>query len=292
LTLPASTTITKSDNSNFNFQNFVTQDKTTLVQQSFISSKAAVKVGVVDTRINFSNVATLSLNVDSSYNGTLMHVFYQNDDETDWHPHTTCTITAGLCSFTTTHATTYTVNGDGNMIGETGTNVNATVAENISLDCNSTLPLGTLTPGTPVEAQITCTTTTNANGGYDLSVKRDDSTATLEHATDSSTHITDKTDWNATTPNSQVWSGTGLGFRIKELGTTASLYNNTWWGDDDTISEALFAGFPTNYINIAASSSYSATDTNVVIGAKLDVPTAQRSAVYSGTVTFQVVSKP
>ncbi|NTV40962.1 MAG: hypothetical protein HGA61_01685 [Candidatus Moranbacteria bacterium] len=171
------------------------------------------------------------------------------------------------------------------------TTISTTVLETISVTCGATLALGNLTAGTPVSNTATCTTTTNANGGYDLAVKRDDADTTIDQTTDATTNITDKTAWNSSTPNGATWTGTGLGFRVNQTGTTAALYNSTWWGAND-VAAALFAGFPPSYTNIASTSTYSSTATDVVIQARVDVSGTQKSGAYNGTVTFQGTSKP
>lgn len=163
-----------------------------------------------------------------------------------------------------------------------------TVAQNITLNCGADVNLGTLTPGTPVNGTSTCTTTTNAESGYDLAVKRDDVDTTMDHTTDAATNITDKTAWTPGTPNAVAWSGTGLGFRVAVSGTTAT-HNSTWWGTD---ASPLFAGFPSAYATIMDHDSYSATSTAVVVAYRVDVPGTQRSGSYNGMITYQATTKP
>lgn len=163
-----------------------------------------------------------------------------------------------------------------------------TVAQNISLNCGADVNLGTLTPGTPVNGTSTCTTTTNAESGYDLAVRRDDGDTTMDHTTDAATNITDKTAWTPGTPNAAAWTGTGLGFRVAVSGTTAT-HNQTWWGTD---ASPLFAGFPSTYATIMDHDSYSATSTAVVVAYRVDVPGTQRSGSYNGTITYQATTKP
>ena len=170
-------------------------------------------------------------------------------------------------------------------------NLDVTVAETISLSCGTDVSLGTLTPGTPVSGSTVCTTTTNANGGYDFAVKRDDADTTMDHSTDSSTNITDKTDWDRATPNAAAYSGTGLAFSV--FASTATK-NTTWWGtgaachDEDN----LYAGFPTSYTNVMEHASYSSGSTTTSICYRVDVPATQKSGSYTGSVTYQVTTKP
>ena len=166
-----------------------------------------------------------------------------------------------------------------------------TVAETISLNCGADVNLGTLTPGTPVSASSICTTTTNANGGYDVAVKRDDADTTMDHSTDATSNITDKTAWNRTTPNAVAYSSTGLGFSV--FASTATK-NTTWWGTGIACHDAsnLYAGFPTAYTNIMEHASYSSGSTTTSICYRVDVPSTQKSGVYNGSITYQVTSKP
>jgi hypothetical protein len=171
--------------------------------------------------------------------------------------------------------------------------ITTTVADTISVSCSPlTIALGTLTPGAPVSGTTTCTTTTNANNGYNLAATRDDADTTLDKVSDATVNISDKTAWTSGTPNGATWSATGLGFRVKQTGTTAALYNSTWWGSDDTAPNAKYAGFPNGYQDIAQEASYSASSTAVVVETKLDVPSTQKSGAYDGTVTFQATSTP
>jgi hypothetical protein len=172
------------------------------------------------------------------------------------------------------------------------TTISTTVQEALSLSCGTTAPLGNLIAGTAVTTSSSCSTTTNGAGGYELSVKRDDADTTIDLSTDASTNIPDKTAWTSATPNSYIWSGTGLAFRVVQTGTDSNAYSSTWWGSDDTAPNAKFAGFPNAYDKIAVDTVYSSSASTVVIGYKLDVSAGQKSGAYDGTVTFQSVSKP
>ena len=169
-----------------------------------------------------------------------------------------------------------------------------TVAEVISLDCGADVNFGTLTPATPVTGSSTCTVTTNANGGYNLKVKRDNSDYTMKHSAfgTNGAYITDKTAWDPTgSGNAAVWGTTGLGFTLYSSTATKS---TTWWGAGTTETDAAnkYAGMPLAYANVMIHTAYSSGSTTNSIGYKLDVPTTQRSGVYSGSVTYQVTTTP
>jgi hypothetical protein len=167
------------------------------------------------------------------------------------------------------------------------------VADTISVSCSpTTVALGTITPGNPIYSSNVCTTTTNANLGYNLAVKRDDSDTTLDKVSDASVNITDKTSWNPTgSGNAATWSGTGLGFSVYASTATKS---TTWWGTGTACDDSnnKYAGFPTAYADIMEHGSYSSGSTTTSICYKLDVPSTQKSGAYDGTVTFQATSTP
>lgn len=173
--------------------------------------------------------------------------------------------------------------------------ITTTVAETIALSCTTPVALGTLTPGTPVYNSNVCTTTTNADGGYNLAVKRDDADTTMDKTDDATVNITDKTAWDPTantgSGNATTWAGTGLGFGVFASTATKS---TTWWGSGSACDDASnkYAGFPTAYANIMEHTSYSSSSTTTSVCYKLDVATTQRSGSYDGTVTFQATSLP
>ena len=167
-------------------------------------------------------------------------------------------------------------------------NVTTSVQGEMTFSCGSTVALGNITAGTPATGSVTCTTTTNNATGYTLAIKNDNSPTLSDGA---GTTIADKTAWNSTTPNSAVWGGTGLGFRVAKTGTTA-IHSDTWWGADDTLANALYAGLPTSYQNILNQSAYSAGSTDTIVAMKLDVPSTQKTGNYSGTVTVQTTVNP
>ena len=167
-------------------------------------------------------------------------------------------------------------------------NVTASVQGEMTFSCGSAVALGSVVPGTPVTGSVTCTTSTNNSTGYNLAIKNDKS-PTLDDG--AGTSIADKTAWTKASPNGVVWSATGLGFRVAQTGTTAT-YSSTWWGSDDTVTNAKFAGLPTSYQNIMEQGSYSSDSTDTVIAMKLDVPSTQKTGSYSGSVTLQSTVNP
>lgn len=170
-----------------------------------------------------------------------------------------------------------------------------TVAQNITLNCGADVNLGTLTPGTPVTGNSTCTVTTNAESGYDLAVRRDDADTTMDRTASAADNITDKTAWDPTASsgngNAAAYSGTGLGFGV--LSSTGTK-NTTWWGTGAACTDATqkYAGFPTSYTLIMDHDNYDSSSTNTVVCYEVDVPGTQRSGAYDGTITYQATTKP
>lgn len=169
------------------------------------------------------------------------------------------------------------------------------VQEILSLDCGADVDLGALTPGTPVTGETICGAITNANGGYTLAVKRDNATgATMKKDTDAQVIIADKAAWTPGTPNSAVYSGTGLGFTVFVSDSTK---NTTWWGTGsnaiDTGGLNKYAGFDTAQTDIMVHTVFtSGLVEHTSIGYKLDVPSTQKSGAYSGSITYQVTTTP
>lgn len=161
------------------------------------------------------------------------------------------------------------------------------VASAIDISCPDPAAFGTLTAGTPEVVTATCTATSNGASGYVLQIKKDNATT----LTSGGNSITDKTAWDSGTPNSALWTGTGLGFRVMQTGTDEG-YSTAWWGNDDTAPNALYAGLPATYATILNDTTYSASPTETVIEFKVDVPPSQATGTYTGTVTFQGTVNP
>jgi len=113
-----------------------------------------------------------------------LDVLSQLEGSSTWNNHTTCTVTNSICTFTTNHATTYIVNGDGTISGYQDIDINVEVQETLSLDCydkdagtgDTTVTLGTstspgvVTAGIPAVGTSSCDVTTNDDQGYYLSL--------------------------------------------------------------------------------------------------------------------------
>ena len=148
-------------------------------------------------------------------------------------------------------------------------------AINLTVD-SSTVNLGTITPGTPVEGQSVLTVTTDSWGGYDLKVNEDHN---MTH-TDAVTTISD---YSCTIASPCLWSGVGLGFTIKSgTGVDAK------WGTNPTYKYAYFPGTSTNF---HSKTGFSSGGDATTIGYKVDTAASQKSGQYSSMITYTALTK-
>lgn len=154
--------------------------------------------------------------------------------------------------------------------------VNTTIT--LVLDSN-TKSLGTLTPGTPVEAITTMDVTTDAANGYSLAAN---------YSGQMSSGVYDIDDFSGTIASPAAWSGNcptnsqcGFGFTVS-AGTNVEAK----WG-----SGANYAGFPGAATEIHQKTGYTggASDTTSV-RYRADVLNTQASGAYQTTVTYTVTA--
>jgi hypothetical protein len=168
---------------------------------------------------------------------------------------------------------------------------------NVTID-TTTVSFPSLLPGSPVSTTNNLTVTTNNSSGFNVSANRSDAVNTLSLNADNTVHILDKTDWvqpgsTSTIGNANVYSGTGLAFRVRKTGTDAPDYLSAWWGADDTSLNALYAGIPSaSSQEIVYRGSSAISGTNMLVEYKLDVPSNQRGGPYSGTIVYTIVVNP
>ena len=177
-------------------------------------------------------------------------------------------------------------------------NISATINENLTLDCGTSVDLdnGTmLIPGIAQTNITTCAVTTNDEQGYDLQLTNDRGLDnTLYHTVQSGTsdgQVQDKTPWNFTVPNAQTFTGTGLAFGI--LSSTATK-NESWWGTGATCDDTnqFYAGIPHTNTTILEHPIYSNVSTNTDICYQINVPSTQIAGEYTGSVTYTATGRP
>jgi concanavalin A-like lectin/glucanase superfamily protein len=314
---PTNTVITESLNGNFNFENFITQNTLNEERGDHPNAVGAVRLGIPNENLTFSNDITMEITVSEAYNDMELEVLSQLEGEVTWNTHTTCTVTNGICTFTTNHATTYIVNGDGTISGIDDLNLNVEVNATLSMDCydkdgvtgDYDVILGTIAnpgiviAGTPAVGQSTCIVTTNDTQGYYLSMINDNgaSNTTLVHSNNTD-EIPDLTQFNETTKVTESWNAPttkGLGFSVTQFpqaDTTNNTFNNVWTTSGNLCEEGItnddadYAGVPQTAQAVAAHTAYNSTSTTTDVCYKVDVSPSQPSGVYTGSVTYTATS--
>jgi uncharacterized protein (TIGR02145 family) len=310
---PGGTTITSSNT--MNFQNFTIQDVNVSSQQP--DSRAAFQLGVPTESLTFSQNITITSYIGNAFNGQELDILYQNENESNWNTQGTCTVENGNCTFTTNHATIYTINGTLQATGDAPIYINTEVESTLSLDCydsttgsgdhdvllGTTANPGLVTAGTPAVGQSTCDVTTNDDQGYYLTIVDDNgaSHTVLTHDdpnTATTYEINDLTHY----PTTQTWNAPttkGLGFSVisfPDTNLTNNSFNGTWTTTGNLCEEgtssddADYAGIPNTAQTISAVTQYEANQTSTDICYKVDVPASQPSGIYQGSVTYTATS--
>jgi peptidoglycan hydrolase-like protein with peptidoglycan-binding domain len=107
VTFPADTVVTKTGGGTIDLTAFTTEDNTLELKNGNGDILGSVKLGIPSLNLNFSQPVTISIPVDSKYNGNTLNVIFQRENETKWNDETECDVENSLCTFTTTHATTF-----------------------------------------------------------------------------------------------------------------------------------------------------------------------------------------
>lgn len=100
---PANTQVTNSQGGNLD----LTQLSTSIIKAHIDNEKSAIKIGIPNLNLSFSNPITIVLPIGKKYNNEILDVVFQREGETDWNDETTCKVINGNCTFSTTHATTF-----------------------------------------------------------------------------------------------------------------------------------------------------------------------------------------
>jgi len=166
----------------------------------------------------------------------------------------------------------------------------------------STNNFTTLTPSIPAYATTTLNFTTNDVNGWYVTLSGDNKNLTnnnLQLGTPpaTSTQIADATEWSSsagattTASTAAVLSGNPnyLAFRVMTASSTngAPFIATTWWGTDDTVANAKWAGIPSTtrqigYTNAGFSAS---VHVNTVLY-YLNVASTTLSGTYNAPITY------
>lgn len=152
---------------------------------------------------------------------------------------------------------------------------------------------GVITPGVPsVVSSTVAVHMAGALDGYFLQVQRDDATSTLDLTTDDNYDFPDAAAWNpAGSGNAATSTGDDFSFRIMQSGTTSN-YDSAWWGANDSIGIAKYAGFPAVSQQIMVCPTCNFGTTTSTIGYRAIAPILQKSGVYDGSITYTVLAHP
>ena len=302
LTIPANTEITKTTSGNINITTLTTNNITSSIQQELGSSKAAIKIGILNVPLTFSQDVTINLPVSSSYNTETLTIYTRQDNAIDWTKETTCVVANSICSFTTRHATEYTANFEVSNSPDP-THVNMDINSTITIDCkdkntntndyiamNPITGTGKSTPNT--NNDVNCNVITNNSNGYSLSFAS--SSPELISTTDNNNKINAYTPHTSNTP--EVWNISSADSKWgARLESTSSTYDPTTWGTagtDDYTAKWYQVTNSNNFILANRSTETAQTGDNQVIrfGAEIGANKFQPTGTYTDNVTFTAVT--
>lgn len=171
----------------------------------------------------------------------------------------------------------------------------------------STNNFSSITPGIAVFATTTLSVDTDNSTGWNVTVSRDDTDTTMDLDTDAAVNITDQTAWvpgaatttagNAVRISSLDSSGDVLAMRVMTASGTQAFKSTSWWGTTDAYIDSattLWAGFNSTAKKIG-DSSVSCSGSNCALNTVLyylDVPSTQKTGVYSGGITYTATMNP
>jgi len=157
-----------------------------------------------------------------------------------------------------------------------------------------------LSPGTLVATTSILTVKTTNATGFNITIARVTSAATMALNTNPAITIPDKSpDWIAPAATTTTGNATAsttqpntLQFRVRQTGTDAGDYASSWWGSNDTTANARFAGISSTSQEIINRSTAAAATTTAYVLYNLNVPTTQENGTYSGSITYSATANP
>jgi hypothetical protein len=283
--IPSGSTITPVSGT-VDFTGLDIQNISQAISNENASSKGAVKIGIPSQNLTFSNPITVTMEVQPSYNGKTLTIYSRPDSGGDWTYHGSCTVSSNLCTFTTLHATEYTGNYEVSN-SPTPTDTNLDINATISISCDDTVTLGTIT-GTGQSSltnnDATCNIKTNNSSGYGLTFEASNTSLTNLNG-DS---IGGYTPIISNTPEnwSVEASASEWGAKLSSASTT---YNSGTWGANDTYAGGRWL----NVSNTAHQIITRTTETtqggdNEIIrfGAEIGSNKFQPTGIYTTEVTL------
>lgn len=123
-TFPANTIVTRGEGGEFAFYRMVNQtfeiaDVTTdgVTDGSVVAGK--VKVGIPGLNLSFDKPVRIDFTVDGKYDGKTLSIVGLTEGAGSWANETSCTVSAGICSFTVNHASYFMALASGGGAGIT-----------------------------------------------------------------------------------------------------------------------------------------------------------------------------
>ena len=293
LLIPHDTTMTKTGGGSVNITDFTTQDITSALRSSGMVLAGGMRIGIVGEQLSFSQPITLSITVSSAYNGQELKVTSKSAGESSWQDETSCTVTGGVCTFTTSHATDFAA-GPGPLSVHEPSHINLTLDATLAISCTDLVTMGPITGDGQSDLATntaTCNVRTNNSNGYKLEWLA--STPTMISNSNPADTISSYSPISPTTP--EPWSinaaDSEWGAKLKTGSTT---YDAPTWGSQDTYTNG-------NWLNISSSSPYqfisrpsetleSGDDESILFGAQVGADHIQPSGTYEAQVTITATS--
>ena len=300
LEIPINTQITKTNTGNLDITALTTQNITSIIQETVGTSKAAVKIGIPNVPLTFSQDVTINLTVPSSYNNETLTIYTRQDNATDWTKETTCLVTNSICSFTTRHATEFTANFEVSNSPDP-THVNMDINSTITIDCkdansktydyiamNPITGTGKSTPNS--NNDVSCNVITNNSSGYTLSF----ASSTPEMKDTTGDTIVQYTPTTSNTPEAWSVSSADSEWGARLL-STSSTYDPTTWGTigtDDYTTKWYSVTNQNSFIlsNRSTETAQSGDDQIIRFGAEIGASKFQPTGTYTDNVTFTAVT--
>ena len=267
-------------------------DISNTISQQNSNSKGAIKIGIPNKNVNFSQDVTVAMSVGSSYNDKTLTIYSRPDSGGDWTYETTCNVSGGECTFTTDHATEYTGNYEVSN-SPTPTDTNLDINATISISCDETVTMATIT-GTGFSGSITgpgatneadCNIKTINSSGYQLAWQA--STAYMQN--ENGDQINAYTPVTSDTP--EVWSVEASmsewGARIKSSSTDPDRTAGAIWGITGDTYAGRFLNVGTSSFTVANRSTetdQTGSNETILFGAEIGSNKFQPTGTYTTDV--------
>ena len=269
-------------------------DISNTISQQNSNSKGAIKIGIPNKSVNFSQDVTVAMSVGSSYDGKTLTIYSRPDSGGDWTYHGSCLVSNSQCTFTTTHATEYTGNYEVSN-SPTPTDTNLDINATISISCDDTVTMATIT-GTGYSGSVTGPGATNE---ADCNIKTINS-AGYQLAWQASTSYMENTNGDrigaytpATSDTPEVWSVEASmsewGARVKSSSTDPDLTAGAIWGITGDTYGGRFLNVGTSSFTVAnraTETDQTGSNETILFGAEIGSNKFQPTGTYTTSVTM------